>query len=127
MTAQATLRRTGARAACAAGAVATVALAGAAMPALGVHRPSTLCLLRATTGVPCPLCGTTTAAVRLGGGDVPGALAANPVTVVAALALVLLPVLAPYARRVPRSAVPALLTAGAALAWAWQLARFDIV
>ena len=56
-------------------AMAVVVLAAAA---LHVRRPATLCLLRATTGVPCPFCGGTTAAVRLGHADVRGALAASP-------------------------------------------------
>lgn len=45
-------------------------------------RPATLCALRQFTGIPCPLCGTTTAAVHAGSLDIVGALAANPVTVV---------------------------------------------
>jgi hypothetical protein len=41
-------------------------------------RPSTLCILRQYTGVPCPFCGTTTAAVHMGHLDIVGAFAANP-------------------------------------------------
>lgn len=44
-------------------------------------RPRTLCLLREFTGIPCPFCGTTTAAVHAGHLDVVGALAANPFAV----------------------------------------------
>jgi hypothetical protein len=108
--------------------VGAVALAGAAVDAVtaasGVRRPATLCLLRAATGVPCPFCGTTTAAVRAAGGDVLGALAANPVTVVALVALVLAPL---FVHRVPRSAMSPLLTAGVVVAWVWQLARFGLL
>lgn len=43
-------------------------------------RPSTLCILRMLTGIPCPLCGTTTAGVELGNLDFVGAIAANPLT-----------------------------------------------
>ena len=114
------LAAAGSRAAYAAAAVGGVALAGSLAPAAGVERPATLCLLRAATGVPCPFCGTTTAAVRLAGGDVLGALAANPVTSLALVALVLAPL---FAHRVPHAAVPVLLTAAVAFAWAWQIAR----
>jgi hypothetical protein len=92
---------------------------------LRIHRPpalATVCLLRATTGVPCPLCGGTTAFTRLGRGNVLGALAANPVAVLGAALLVLAPVLR---YRVPHRAAPWLLTGVALFAWTWQLARFD--
>lgn len=45
------------------------------------HRPPTLCLLRAVTGVPCPFCGGTTAAVDLGHGRLVDALRASPLAV----------------------------------------------
>ena len=118
------VRASGRRAAYAVAAVGGVAAAGAAIDAAGVRRPATLCLLRAVTGVPCPFCGSTTAAARAATGDLIGALAANPVTVLAVLALVLAPL---YARRVPRSVVPAVLTSGVTVAWAWQLARYGYV
>lgn len=100
------------------------ALAGGAavLGALHVPRPPTLCPLRAVTGVPCPVCGTTTALVRLGRLDPAGALAANPVTL-AALAVI---VLAPVVRRPARVPLPLLLGA-AAVAEVWQLARFGLL
>ena len=103
------------------------AFAGAAVVALGAvrwHRPETFCPLRLVTGIPCPICGTTTAGARLGRGDVFGALAANPVTVVAAALLVAAPLLAGRLRVPPRAA-PWLFTVTAAFAWLWQLVRFD--
>lgn len=66
------LRRTGVRLGVLG--VLAVVLANLDLP----WRPPTLCLLRQMTGVPCPLCGTTTAAVHVGNLDVVGALAANP-------------------------------------------------
>lgn len=51
------------------------------LAALHIRRPTTVCLLRATTGVPCPLCGGTTAVVRLGHGHVVDALRASPLAV----------------------------------------------
>lgn len=103
---------------------AFAAAAAVALGAVHLHRPPTLCVLRATTGIPCPLCGSTTAAVRLGRGDVAGALLANPVALVAGALLVVAPLLA---RRVhvPHRARPWLFTGTAAFAWAWQLVRFD--
>jgi hypothetical protein len=45
------------------------------------RRPPSLCVLRTLTGIPCPFCGGTTAAVQLGHGDVAGAVAASPLAV----------------------------------------------
>jgi hypothetical protein len=96
------------------------------LAAVRIHRPATFCPFRAVTGVPCPICGTTTAMVRLGRGNVAGALAANPVTLLALAALVLAPVLAGRVR-LPQRAAPWLLTCVVAFAWMWQLVRFDRV
>lgn len=53
------------------------------------------CLLRALTGVPCPACGLTTAAVACVRGDWPAALAANPLIFgLAAFAVAVLPLVA---------------------------------
>ena len=61
--------------------IAALALANLHVPG----RPATLCPFRAVTGLPCPFCGGTTAAVRLGRFDVLGALRANPVVVLGAV------------------------------------------
>jgi hypothetical protein len=58
--------------------VLVLGVAALFLAALHIRRPATLCTLRATTGIPCPFCGGTTAAVRLGHGDPLGALAASP-------------------------------------------------
>lgn len=102
-------------------------VAGAAVLVLGavnLHRPTTLCPLRALTGIPCPICGTTTAGVRLGRGDVLGAFLANPVTLLAGALLVLAPLLAGRVH-VPPRAGPWLFTGIATFAWLWQIVRFD--
>jgi hypothetical protein len=94
---------------------------------LHVRRPSTLCLLRSTTGVPCPFCGGTTAAVRLGHGDVRGALAASPLVPLMLAAWPLLGVVRPprwWASRRVRWAVILLSLAAAEV---WQLARFGFL
>jgi hypothetical protein len=59
----------------------------AALGGTGLWLP---CPLRMLTGVPCPLCGMTTAATGLASGDLAGALAANPfVLLLAGFTLVL--------------------------------------
>jgi hypothetical protein len=64
---------------------AVVAATLVGLAALHLRRPATLCLLRATTGLPCPFCGGTTAAVDLGHGRPVDALAASPLAFVAIL------------------------------------------
>ena len=88
-------------------------------------RPRTVCLLRATTGVPCPLCGGTTAAVRIGRGDLLGGLAASPLAVLGAIAFAI----APLVRRPQLSTrhVWALILAVATAAELYQLARFGLL
>ena len=110
-------------------------LGAAAVGLAAVHvpgRPHTLCIFRAVTGLPCPLCGGTTAAVRVGQGRLGAALTANPVVVLAALALVL--VSTEYGRRAVWSwrALPPwsrLLLGGVVLVLSegWQLIRFGLM
>jgi hypothetical protein len=116
--ANAPLRSFATRAGSAAGVAAAVAVAGV----LDLHRPATLCPLRALTGIPCPVCGTTTGVARLVRGDLAGAFLANPVTMLVAAAFVVAPLVA---LRVPQRMVPALFTSAVGFAWVWQLARFD--
>lgn len=92
------------------------------------------CPLYTVTGVPCPFCGLTTASVALVRGDVAGAATANPAVFgLAALAVVVLPLLALRAARVlaaPRPAGPRIrrrmewgLALLAAASWVFQLNR----
>lgn len=88
-------------------------------------RPRTVCLLRATTGIPCPLCGGTTAAVHVGRGDLIGGLRASPLAVLGALALVTAPL-----ARVPRlgsRTVWLLIVTVAVAAELYQLGRFGLL
>lgn len=111
-----------------------LAFVGAGALALGavkINRPpalATLCLLRSATGVPCPLCGSTTAFTRLGQGRVLDAFVANPVVLLVVLGLVLAPTgLFSWLGRAPERAVWAVIGVVTAASWLWQLGRFDIV
>jgi len=113
------------------GAAAALALANLHVPG----RPATLCPLRALTGVPCPFCGGTTAAVRLGRFDLLGALRANPFIVLGAVVVATLPAVVAYrsARPVARWPAVSSRTIRVAIAVAvvcsevWQLFRFGIL
>jgi uncharacterized protein DUF2752 len=96
------------------------------------------CPLRALTGVPCPLCGMTTAATGLASGDLGAALAANPFALLlAGFTLVMAVLMA--ARALGRVPPPAqwpesrrrqgywVVTGLAAASWAFQLHRFGWV
>lgn len=106
------------------------------LAALRVPRPPTFCLLRETTGIPCPMCGFTTAAVRLGHADLAGAVSASPLAVVVCAGFVLAPFvrrsrLTTFWRELPnggRQAIPLLAIAAVlAAAEAWQLFRFGVL
>src|SRR5439155_1362211 len=107
------------------------ALLGALLVALAaVHlrtRPASLCVLRSVTGIPCPFCGGTTSAVRLGSGHVRAAFAASPI---APLMLAGWPLLGRLrgAAWWPPPAVRWGLVAGLlTIAEIWQLARFGFI
>jgi hypothetical protein len=103
----------------------SVALALVKIP----HRPPTLCLLRAVTGVPCPFCGGTTAGVRLGHGDLAGAFLANPMVLIGALVMVAAPLLRPAEWWEARSGRTRILITVLVLAASevWQLVRFGLL
>ncbi|MEV4561560.1 DUF2752 domain-containing protein [Kitasatospora sp. NPDC049285] len=92
------------------------------------HDPGVLCPLRRFTGIPCPGCGSTTVFIEAGHGNWLGALAANPVTVVAALGLLVAP-LGPgrWWWELSNSRRNVLIWGAAALSWVWQLYRLGIV
>ncbi|WP_199811269.1 DUF2752 domain-containing protein [Kitasatospora phosalacinea] len=105
-----------------AAAVAGAAVAVAALQE--VHDPGVLCPLRLLTGVPCPLCGSTTVFVEAGHGRWSAALLANPVTALAAVALVGGP-LGPgrWWRQLSYAHRNLLVGAALAVGWVWELAR----
>ncbi|GLY73699.1 hypothetical protein Airi01_019660 [Actinoallomurus iriomotensis] len=103
---------------------------------LRVPRPPTLCLLREATGIPCPMCGFTTAAVRLGHADLVGAAGASPLAVAVCAGFVLVPFIrrsraATFWRELPnrwRQLLPVFaIVAILAFAEIWQLQRFGII
>jgi hypothetical protein len=86
-----------------------------------------VCLFREVTGLPCPFCGGTTAAVRLGHGEVGGALAASPLAVAMLATWPFLNVVrAPawWQRNWARWSVIATVLIGSEI---WQLVRFGII
>lgn len=88
------------------------------------HRPATLCLLRAVTGIPCPLCGGTTAAAQVGAGDLAAALRSSPLAVLGTALVTLRPLTRARPARPPSYlAVPTVLAALVA-SELWQLHRF---
>ena len=105
-------------------AVAAVVLAAFHPP----WRPQTLCLLRAVTGLPCPLCGTTTAAVDLGEGQVARAFLASPLAVLGILVLVVRPLVVDRLPRfTSRGALWTVIVSCAAASELWQLHRFALL
>jgi len=88
-------------------------------------RPLTVCLLRAVTGIPCPLCGGTTAAVRVGRGDLLGGLRASPLAVLGALAFVAGPLA--RLRSLSSRELWLLILAVATTAELYQLGRFGLL
>lgn len=103
-------------------------LAGTFLTAAAVYplipHPDLICPLRATTGIPCPLCGMTTSVTATMRGDFGAALAANPAGVLAVAAMVVLLV----SRRARTIRVPApvwgLLIAGM---WVFELFRYSVL
>jgi len=87
-------------------------------------RPATLCLLRRLTGVPCPFCGGTTAAVHVGRADLVGALRASPLALVGAPLVAVLPLVRDTLRRLPATMRLGTLIAALLGSELWQLHRF---
>jgi hypothetical protein len=105
------------------GAAVAVFVAGPLLALLPGHA-GLPCPLRTLTGVPCPLCGSTTSVVDVFRGHPLGALQASPLgpfVIAAALVLVV---------RRPRDAfrVPGMVVALAVLGlWLFQLHRFSLI
>jgi hypothetical protein len=99
--------------------VGALALA-ASVQLLPVHDTVT-CPLRATTGIPCPFCGTTRGVGRVLHGDVVGALALNPLSVLLVGAVVAVLVVV----RRPTVHVPTWLpVVSVGALWAYQLLKY---
>lgn len=95
------------------------------------HDPGALCPLRRLTGVPCPLCGSTTVFMEAGAGHWTAALSANPFTVVAFLVFLAAPIamIDPAQSWVALSMRRRNLLLGLVLglSWLWQLHRFGFL
>jgi hypothetical protein len=100
-----------------------LALAAVHLP----HRPRTLCLFRTTTGLPCPLCGGTTAVAHLGRGDLTGALAASPLVTAAAFVVPFVGTLRLPAWATRPAVRLGLLGSVLLAAEIWQLVRFGVI
>ncbi len=102
-----------------------------ALPAAWVHQhddPGALCPLRRLTGVPCPVCGSTTVLMELGAGHLGAALLANPVTAGAMALLVLAPLgLGRWWWRADGRLRVGALAVAVVVAWLWELRRFGFL
>lgn len=106
-----------------------IGVVAVALAAVHIRRPATVCLLRSVTGVPCPFCGGTTAAVDLGRGHLAAGVAASPL---AMLGFALVPIRAglAQARRLPSwPRAQALLALGVVLIASelYELHRFHLI
>jgi len=103
---------------------------GAAMLALGLllpvlpHHPGLPCPLRTMTGVPCPLCGMSTAVESGLTAHIGTSLRANPFGLVAIVVAALV-LIVPRTRRL-RIPIP-VIGAALAVSWMWELRRFGVV
>ena len=103
--------------------------AGVLMLILAFLRPlmpfdsGVLCPLRATTGVPCPLCGMTTSVTAATHFDFSTALSANPAGIIAVLVAAYLLI------RRPRyiAVSPPLVVVGLGAMWIFELNRYGII
>ena len=86
--------------------------------------PGLPCPMRATTGVPCPLCGLTTSVKATLRGHPATAASANPFGLVAVLVAIVL-IVRPAWRRLslPLFAIGL----GIAVSWGWELHRFRLL
>ena len=103
-------------------AVAAIALCGASvlLPAVPGY-PGLTCPLRASTGVPCPLCGLTTSVRALLTIDPGASLALNPLGLAALVGAGAALLQRRRTLELPAAVMPAAL----ALSWVYQLLRFS--
>ena len=120
---RAALRRSAVRA----GVLGSSAVVLSTLQHLDPQRRLFVCPLRALTGIPCPLCGGTTAAISLARLDIREALLASPLAVIGGLVVVIAPLMFAVRRTRPlsgpvRTAIAATVLAAAQV---WQLIRLS--
>ena len=82
-----------------------------------------ICPLRATTGIPCPLCGMTTSVVAGSRGRFAEAVAANPAGVLALAGALVVLLLRPRVVKIPVAPLIGLVAA----MWVFELFRFSVL
>jgi len=101
--------------------------AAVVLAAMHLRRPLLVCPFRTLTGIPCPLCGGTTAAMTVGAGDLARAVRVAPVPLLAAATFIVAP-LGPanwWWRLAPRRRA-GLIMAALVVAECWQLVRLGV-
>ncbi|MFC1409036.1 DUF2752 domain-containing protein [Streptacidiphilus sp. N1-12] len=104
------------------------AAAVAAAAVHSVHDPGVICPFRLLTGLPCPVCGSSTVFIELGSGHPAAALLANPFTVLFGLGLLFAPLgVGRRWRGLPKRLRTGVLIGAAVLSWCWQLHRLGLL
>lgn len=104
-----------------------LATAAVVLAALHLRRPLLVCPFRTLTGIPCPMCGGTTAAMQVGSGEWLAAARTAPVVLATAAAFIIAP-LGPanwWWRLAPRRRA-GLIMAALVVAECWQLVRLGV-
>ncbi|MEY9845616.1 DUF2752 domain-containing protein [Streptacidiphilus sp. MAP5-3] len=103
-------------------------LAVAAAEVHATHDPGVLCPFRRFTGIPCPVCGSTTVFMELGAGHPVAAVAANPVTVLIGLGLLFAPLGGgAWWWRLPARKKNIVIFSALGVSWLWQLHRYGFL
>jgi len=101
--------------------------AAVVLAALHLRRPLLVCPFRTLTGIPCPMCGGTTAAMQVGSGEWLAAARTAPVVLATAAAFIIAPLgLGAWWRALPTRRQLVLLAIVGAGAQCWQVLRLGV-